>query len=290
MLSKLMFYTRMGFQLIKSDVVGKEDYRREYDQVSETYEYWLKEMGRYTDHIIHSEYIGMDKELKILDFACGTGYITKSLLAKSKNYQITAVDQSEKMLAKLRMVRSERATVICSDGIEFLEACNEKYDVIFFGWALSYFDYHKLFKLFNKVLKPGGRLAIITNTEGTLDKIEKIFLQVMAEQQEQVIKPMDIKLNLPKGKKGLIKWCHQYGFKVSQADEGEVIFRFKEPEALLQWLNKTGAAAGTRKIFRNYEDAKPFIIQKIEKEKYNKGHYEINHKFAYGLFRKELSR
>ncbi|WP_053955029.1 class I SAM-dependent methyltransferase [Inediibacterium massiliense] len=287
MINKILFYLRLGYKLIKKDVVNREDYRGEYDKVSDTYHYWLKEMGRYTDHIIHSKYIETDKELKILDFACGTGYITKNLLTKSTKCKITSVDQSSKMLEKLLDISDDRVVVVQSDGIEFLKTSNEKFDVIFFGWALSYFDHHELFKLFNRVLKPEGIFAIITNVDGTLDKIEKIFLNVMNENQKEVVKPMDIKLNLPQGKKGLAKWCNLYGFKVLEVEEEEVFFNFKEPEELLQWLNITGAAAGTRKIFRNYDEMKPFIIEKIKKEKYKNGVYEINHKFAYGIFRKE---
>jgi ubiquinone/menaquinone biosynthesis C-methylase UbiE len=287
MINKIWFYSKLGYRLIKKDVVSRVDYRGEYDKVSDTYHYWLKEMGRHTDNIIHSKYIEIDRELKILDFACGTGYITKGLLNKSKKYKITSVDQSNKMLEKLLDISDPRVTAVQSDGIEFLKTTNEKYDVIFFGWALSYFDHNELLKLFNRVLKPEGILAIITNVEGTLDKIEKVFLKVMSENQKEVIKPMDIKLNLPKGKKGLIKWCNKYGFKALEAEEGEVFFSFKKPEELLQWLNITGAAAGTRKIFKDYDKVKPLIIEKIKKEKYKNGAYEINHKFAYGIFRKE---
>ncbi|MEG1257268.1 methyltransferase domain-containing protein [Clostridium sp.] len=287
MINKILFYLKLGYKLLKKEVVSKEDYRVEYDKVSDTYDYWLKEMGTHTDNIIHSKHIDRDKELKILDFACGTGYITKSLLDKSEKYKITSVDQSSKMLEKLKDVNNHRVKMVKSDGIEFLKATNEKFDVIFFGWALSYFNHHELLKLFNNVLKPQGILAIITNVHGTLDKVEEIFLEVMREKQEEVIKPMDIKLNLPKGNKGLVKWCRKYGFKALEVNEGEVFFRFKEPEELMQWLNITGAAAGTRKIFKNYNEVKPLIIKKIKKEKYKNGVYEINHKFAYGVFRKE---
>jgi ubiquinone/menaquinone biosynthesis C-methylase UbiE len=286
MINKMLFYIKMGYKLLKKEVVSSEDYNGEYDKVSDTYDYWLKEMGRYTDNIINSKYIDTDKELKILDFACGTGYITKGLLNKSTKYRITSVDQSNKMIKKLKDINNPSVTVIQNDGIEFLEATNERFDVIFFGWALSYFDHDELLKLFNKVLKPEGIFAIITNVEGTLDKIEKIFLKVMSENQKEVIKPMDIKLNLPKGKLGLVKWCNQYGFKALEVEEDEVFFRFKEPYELLHWLTITGAAAGTSKIFNNYNEIKPLIIEKIKVEKYKDGIYEINHKFAYGIFRK----
>lgn len=287
MINKILFYSKIGYKLLKKEVVDQEDYRVEYDKISDTYGDWLKEMGIYSDNIINSKYIDKDKELKILDFACGTGYITKALLNKFEKHKITAVDQSSKMLEKLKDIDDNRVTIIKSDGMEFLKNSNEEFDVIFLGWALSYFNHNQLLKFFNGALKKQGILAIITNVDGTLDKIEKIFLDVMSENQKEVIKPMDIKLNLPKGKEGLVKWCNQYGFKALEAGEGEVLFSFKESEELLEWLNITGAAAGTRKIFKDYNEVKPFIIEKIKREKYKNGVYEINHKFAYGVFRKE---
>ena len=92
MINKILFYSKIGYKLLKKEVVNQDDYRVEYDKVSDTYDYWLKKMGRYSDNIINSKYIDKDRELKILDFACGTGYITKALLNKSEKYKITAVD------------------------------------------------------------------------------------------------------------------------------------------------------------------------------------------------------
>ena len=78
-----------------------------------------------------------------------------------------------------------------SEGIEFLRSTDERFDMIYFGWALSYFNYRELFELFKKVLNPKGRVKIITNVQGTLSGIEDIFLKVMYKNQGQVIKPMD---------------------------------------------------------------------------------------------------
>jgi len=72
-------------------------------------------------------------------------------------------------------------------------------------WALSYFNYKELFKLFKKVLNPGGSVGVITNVQGTLSGIEDVFMKVMYKNHKEVIKPMDIKLNLPNGKGWLNK-------------------------------------------------------------------------------------
>lgn len=285
MLKKIVFYTKVGYKLIKKDVINNEDYRKEYNKVSTTYIHWLNEMGQFTDKIINPQYILKDKKLKILDFACGTGYISKSLLEKNIDCEITAVDYSDKMLEKLKNLKDSRIKVVHCDGIEFLNSTEEKYDVIYFGWALSYFNYKELFKLFKKVLNDGGMVGIITNVQGTLSGIEDIFMKVMYKNHEEVIKPMDIRFNLPSGKKGLTKWFNQYGFEKVEVEDGEVLVTFDEPEQLLKWLNKTGAAAGTACIFKDYDLIKDNLIEEIRKAKYKNGKYEINHRFAYGIFK-----
>lgn len=285
MLKKLMFLMKVGYKILKKDVINNEDYRKEYNNVAKTYNLWLKEMGRFTDEIINVDYINENKKLKILDFACGTGYITKELLQKNIDCEITSVDFSEKMLDELKRKVGNKANIIHSDGLEFLKNTKEKYDIIYFGWALSYFNYREIFKLFKEVLKENGIVCIITNTKGTLNKIEDIFLSVMSENQSEVNKPMDIKFNLPKGKNGLIKWINEFGFEEMEVKEGEVVFYFETPDEVLKWINKTGAAAGTVQIFKDYNKIKYKLIDKIKKEKYNNGKYEINHRFAYGIFK-----
>ena len=245
-------------------------------------------MGQFTDRIIDED-IHINRKVKILDFSCGTGYITKKLLEKDiyGEMEIISVDYSDKMLEELRRLEDNRITIVNSEGIEFLRSTDERFDMIYFGWALSYFNYRELFELFKKVLNPKGRVKIITNVQGTLSGIEDIFLKVMYKNQGQVIKPMDIKFNLPNGQEGLTKWFNQFGFQELNVEEEELVVSFDKPEELLDWLSETGAIAGTACIFKDYHLIKEDIIEEIRRTKYKRGKYQINHKFAYGTYRLE---
>lgn len=286
MIKTLKFYIKMIYKILKRETVGEEEYRQEYDKVAETYSCWLEEMGKYTNRIINTKYISKIKSPKILDFACGTGYITRRLL-KEKNMEcnITAVDISEDMLKIFKQHIDKKVNIVNSHGIEFLKNANEKYDAIYCGWALPYFDHKELLKLFKDVLNNNGIIAVIANSEGTLHRIENIFLNVMKENQDQVTKPMDIKFNLPNGKEELKKWFKKFGFEPLELEEEEVIFTFDTPEELHNWIVKTGAVAGTAKIFKDYDSVKEKIIKEIEREKLKDGKYTINHKFVYGIFK-----
>ncbi|HHT50680.1 MAG TPA: class I SAM-dependent methyltransferase [Eubacteriaceae bacterium] len=279
---------KLAIKLLNKNVVNKEDYKEEYNKVSSTYTHWLDKMGQFTDRIIDED-IHINRKVKILDFSCGTGYITKKLLEKDiyGEMEIISVDYSDKMLEELRRLEDNRITIVNSEGIEFLRSTDERFDMIYFGWALSYFNYRELFELFKKVLNPKGRVKIITNVQGTLSGIEDIFLKVMYKNQGQVIKPMDIKFNLPNGQEGLTKWFNQFGFQELNVEEEELVVSFDKPEELLDWLSETGAIAGTACIFKDYHLIKEDIIEEIRRTKYKRGKYQINHKFAYGTYRLE---
>ncbi len=288
MFKKIRFYMKLAIKLLNKNVVNKEDYKEEYNKVSSTYTHWLDKMGQFTDRIIDED-IHINRKVKILDFSCGTGYITKKLLEKDiyGEMEIISVDYSDKMLEELRRLEDNRITIVNSEGIEFLRSTDERFDMIYFGWALSYFNYRELFELFKKVLNPKGRVKIITNVQGTLSGIEDIFLKVMYKNQGQVIKPMDIKFNLPNGQEGLTKWFNQFGFQELNVEEEELVVSFDKPEELLDWLSETGAIAGTACIFKDYHLIKEDIIEEIRRTKYKRGKYQINHKFAYGTYRLE---
>ena len=279
----------MIYKIIKKEVVDLDDYRASYNDVADTYGCWVEKMGRFTDHIIKPhlvcEKIDNDKEpIKVLDFACGTGYISRKLLLSSISCEITAVDLSDKMLEVCNDLSLQGVNLIHMDGMTFLENTTEQYDMILCGWALPYFSHEKLLKNFGRVLKKDGIIGVIANSKGTLDKMEKIFLKVMEKNPQEVNKPMNITFNLPNGEKGLKRWFELQGFYPLELHEDESVFSFDTGEALLDWLNQTGVMAGTKMIFKDYDQVKEQLIEEIEKLKYDNGKYNINHKFVYGLF------
>jgi ubiquinone/menaquinone biosynthesis C-methylase UbiE len=279
----------MIFKMLHKEVVNQEDYQASYNEIANTYQYWTTEMGKFTDKIITPAMLLNDasgqKTIKVLDFACGTGYISRKIVGMGVRCEVTAVDISEKMLESCADLRDQGVKLVHMDGIDFLTRTEEKFDIILCGWALPYFEHKMLLKLFKDKLTEGGIVGVIANSKGTLHKMEEIFIKVMSENPDNVRKPMKISLQLPKGKEGLENWFRHHGFAALEIDEGEVAFSFDTPEELLEWLNQTGALAGTMQIFNHYENVKGDILREIRKEKCKDHQYVINHKFVYGIFR-----
>ena len=289
MIRKTRLYTKMIFKMLKKEMVSQADYKAAYNEAASTYQHWIDRMGPFTDRIIqsafrHHETAGQ-KSIRVLDFACGTGYISRKILEMGIPCEITAVDISEKMLEHCADLSDQGVKLIHMDGLDFLDGAEERFDVILCGWALPYFPHNVLLKEFREKLTEGGLVGVIANRKGTLLKMEDIFLRVMTENPENVRKPMNISLQLPRGEAGLKSWFQHHGFVAVEADEGEVTFSFNTPQELLAWLNKTGALAGTMQIFNNYEKVKEDLLREIRKEKSRDHRYEINHAFVYGIFR-----
>lgn len=99
----------------------------------------------------------------VLDAGCGSGRITREILARLPRGAVIGVDLSE------RMLETARRTVIPRPGqrAEFLRADLQQYrprfkvDGIFSNMALHFVaDHHALFENFGAALVPGGWLAL----------------------------------------------------------------------------------------------------------------------------------
>ena len=107
----MKMYFKFLILLLSGKVVRKEDYKEEYNEVSETYYRWIQRMGKYSSEILGLDIIDSKKEINILDFACGTGYFTQNLikLIDNKNLKITSKTALVvKVASKLRrLIRPE---------------------------------------------------------------------------------------------------------------------------------------------------------------------------------------
>lgn len=286
MINRVKLYGRLIKSIVLNNVVTNEEYGLEYNDISDTYRLWTQLMGKHVHKIIDHNYISKKEDSRIIDLACGTGYITRKIINSGFKGRIEAVDISKNMLNKCDDIKYKNVKFICGDGIEFLKNKRENVDAIYCGWALPYLDYRDFLKSAYEALKEEGIIAVISNCQGTLDGIEKIYLQVMEENIHKVVKPMNAGIRLPRGVNGLKKWFQKYNFHPLELGEGEEIVRFDTPKEMYDWLCKTGALAGTNKIFKNMDEIHSLLIKKIKKQKYKDGKYFINHRFVYGIFKK----
>lgn len=291
LLRKLHTYMKMVFLFLTKRIVRRDDYRDEYNIVASTYHNWLKKMNKHTNTILKIDHLKSRKNIHILDFACGTSYISAAILSslKDSTMKINAVDISDKMIEIAKgKISDSRCSFLVQDGTDFLIGEeDEKYDAIFCGYALPYFNQKKVIKEFHRILKKEGTAHFILNCKGTLKGIDEIYIDTMKEFPSSMIKIMEIRYQLPKNQNDLKSWFERRHFSTVFLDTVEEFVSFNTPEELYNWLKETGAIAGTGRIFSEDKEIEESIVTKIKNRCYSEDKYCINHKFIQGIFKKE---
>ncbi len=101
----------------------------------------------------------------VLELCCGTGKSTNALLAKLPQGSVTALDNSEGMLAVAEKkfaaeIADGKITLILSDAMN-PPFKNETFDVVFVAYGLRNMpDYEAFLSEIYRLLKPGGKVCI----------------------------------------------------------------------------------------------------------------------------------
>jgi demethylmenaquinone methyltransferase/2-methoxy-6-polyprenyl-1,4-benzoquinol methylase len=108
---------------------------------------------------------GLEKGMKLLDVASGTGLMIKAALEIGVDpAQVTGVDPSRGMLAQNREHNPKTVTLLEGKG-EALPCADASFDFVSMGYALRHVeDLRKLFAEFRRVLKPDGKILILEIT------------------------------------------------------------------------------------------------------------------------------
>ena len=121
-----------------------------------------------------------DQPTTVLELGAGTGKLTEVLVGLG--HDVHATDPDEQMLERLRERLPGVRTSVC--GAEDVPAPDGSYDVVVVAQAFHWFDHDRALPEMARVLKPGGRLALVWNLRD--DKIPWVRrLGAIIGQQDQ---------------------------------------------------------------------------------------------------------
>jgi len=95
----------------------------------------------------------------VVDLGAGTGKLTRSLAALG--HRVTAVEPLDEMLAQLRASLPQVQTL--TGGAEAIPLPDTSADVVTCAQAFHWFDHERALVEIARVLRPGGRLALVWN-------------------------------------------------------------------------------------------------------------------------------
>ncbi len=109
------------------------------------------------------ERAGLDKGMKVLDVAAGTGLVTREIITILGNHEdVFALDPSTNMLGEAHKALPMSAIQARGEQLPFPD---NHFDFLSMGYALRHLsDLEVVFNEFQRVLKPGGRFLLLEIT------------------------------------------------------------------------------------------------------------------------------
>lgn len=239
---------RLAINTVRWNIVGNfADVEHDYDQASTTYDsYYGRYLGSITDQF--AEKIPLKGHERILELAAGTGRLTSAVCKRLKpDAHLTAVDLSEGMLAVNKLKNSHtngpRVDFWHGDALDAIsERKAESLDAVLCAWGVCYFNHDTLRTQVERVLRPGGILAIIENRKCTLAEISALFEQLIVSQPRYLRKA--IKINLPEDARYLTKKFCQGSLTHLNSWNGSLDIPYESAGEVREYMLKSGASAG----------------------------------------------
>ncbi len=249
-----------------------------YDRIGGGYdEVWTNHMRGLTQELI--ELLEPWEGAKALDLTCGTGYAT-GLLAERTSAKVVGVDRSEGMLAAARENYGDECEFVRADALEYLRGCEDaSFDIVTNCWALGYLRPWAVVKEISRVLRPGGKVAIIDNTMYTLFGAVYCTMLTFMEQPDKLVRWVRPRF-LPRSHY-LAVMMRLAGLRVLRHYGGNKSYETESGAAAVAKLRATGAAAGFENMAGGEDQEELFerLAEIMERKLKRDGKVRITHRY-----------
>lgn len=214
--------------------------RQSYDRIAPGYDQaWTAHMRDLS--VAFLDRLGDVRGAEAVDLCCGTGFVTGVLAARTGR-EVAGVDASPGMLALAR-ARHPGCRFDEADAVAWLRARPPaSADLVVSAWGLGYARPWSLVRAARRVLRPGGRLALLDNSLRSLSGVVAASVLAFAEQPQALVHVMRVGF-LP-GSAALAALLGAAGYRPQARWDGARSYRVRSGAEAVARLQATGAAAG----------------------------------------------
>lgn len=257
----------------------------DYDAASTDYDaFFSRVMGRYAVEMLQAVEIQPGDD--VVELACGTGHLSVDIARQLDGRgTFRAVDKSPGMLgvARSKLARFPDLDVTLEEGdmLDFVRGLpTASADAVVCGWAICYTRPARLLDEVARVLRPGGRIALIETRTDALAEVVHALERVFAS-DPSMMRSL-IRMSLPSSAEQVQRWCLKAGLVPTLGREGEQVLPCSTPEAALEWMERSGAGAGFRDAMDMSREAE--VRERLSRElallAERRGRLELRHTFV----------
>ena len=151
-----------------------------YDKVAEAYD------DLWSCHVAHpnaqlTRGLALRAGERVADLACGTGLSTLEMARQVAPGEVVGVDCSEGMLGSARdRAISEGLPVelVHARAEDFISRAEPRsFDVVSLRFALAYLDWREVLPRIGRMLRPGGRVGLLTSLAGSIPQFSELYFR-----------------------------------------------------------------------------------------------------------------
>ncbi|MGW1244261.1 class I SAM-dependent methyltransferase [Streptomyces bobili] len=241
----------------------------DYDAASSDYDtFFSPVMGRHSTAALDE--VPVRPGDTVVELACGTGHLTAEIVRRLDGRgAVFAVDKSLGMLEVARKKVLPLVTGAPGLLVELSDGDMETFargipsgsaDLVVVGWAICYAKPPRLLAQIERILRPGGRVMVIETRadahKALTDRLERVFAD------DPSLLTSLIRVALPKSAAVVARWFAKAGLTIDVQREGTQVIPAHTPQAVLEWVQRSGAAAGFKTAVDNSREQ--LVLSRVE--------------------------
>lgn len=213
---------------------------KRFGQRAQVYESVTPVQKRMAEHLVTlvDRRVTAEPPKTILELGCGCGRLTRELIKRFPDAEVTAIDLAPEMI-DVAANSIEGPTFIAADAETYWKTCNQQFDLIVSNATVQWFETpEQTLKAYQNLLADVGILAVATFSTGTFQELQDAFASAYDDLGQE---PINHTHRLP----GKPFWAST--FPIAHFKEEHIHQEFPDVRSFLRSIQDAGATLSPQK-------------------------------------------